>query len=65
MVLVGVVLADPHKLIPDEATSLLGPTTAQHTERSLAAVLKGRIAIAIAPHTAATRAASRSWTAAG
>ncbi|AYV31143.1 MULTISPECIES: ABC transporter ATP-binding protein [Streptomyces] len=46
--LARVVLADPHTLILDEATSLLDPTTARHTERSLAAVLKGRTVIAIA-----------------
>jgi ATP-binding cassette subfamily C protein len=43
-----VVLADPHTLILDEATALLDPTTARHTERALAAVLKGRTVIAIA-----------------
>ncbi|WP_441249558.1 ABC transporter ATP-binding protein [Kitasatospora sp. McL0602] len=48
LALARVVLADPHTLILDEATSLLDPTTARHTERSLAAVLKGRTVIAIA-----------------
>ncbi|WHM30681.1 ABC transporter ATP-binding protein [Streptomyces sp. BPPL-273] len=43
-----VVLADPHTLILDEATALLDPTTARHTEQALAAVLKGRTVIAIA-----------------
>jgi ATP-binding cassette, subfamily C, bacterial len=43
-----VVLADPHTLILDEATALLDPATARHTERALAAVLRGRTVIAIA-----------------
>ncbi|MGW7684753.1 ABC transporter ATP-binding protein [Kribbella sp. NPDC054772] len=46
--LARVVLADPHTLILDEATSLLDPKTARHTEQSLAAVLRGRTVIAIA-----------------
>lgn len=48
LALARVVLADPHTVILDEATSLLDPTTARHTERSLAAVLKERTVIAIA-----------------
>jgi ATP-binding cassette subfamily C protein len=48
LALARVVLADPHTLILDEATALLDPTTARHTERALAAVLKGRTVIAIA-----------------
>ena len=43
-----VVLADPHTLILDEATALLDPRTARHTEHALAAVLAGRTLIAIA-----------------
>ncbi|GAB3897066.1 hypothetical protein GCM10027612_52640 [Microbispora bryophytorum subsp. camponoti] len=43
-----VVLADPHTLILDEATALLDPGTARHTERALAAVLSGRTVVAIA-----------------
>ncbi|MEU8222373.1 ABC transporter ATP-binding protein [Kribbella sp. NPDC048915] len=46
--LARVVLADPHTVILDEATSLLDPRTARRTERSLAAVLRGRTVIAIA-----------------
>ncbi|MFB6722983.1 ABC transporter ATP-binding protein [Kribbella sp. NPDC056345] len=46
--LARVVLADPHTLILDEATSLLDPRTARQTEQSLAAVLRGRTVIAIA-----------------
>ncbi|GAA2580006.1 ABC transporter ATP-binding protein [Streptomyces tubercidicus] len=48
LALARVVLADPHTVILDEATALLDPRTAQHTERALAAVLKGRTVIAIA-----------------
>jgi ABC-type multidrug transport system fused ATPase/permease subunit len=42
------VLADPHTLILDEATSLLDQQAAKHLEASLGAVLKGRTVIAIA-----------------
>ncbi|KOX14092.1 ABC transporter ATP-binding protein [Nocardiopsis sp. NRRL B-16309] len=48
LALARVVLADPHTVVLDEATSLLDPTTARRTERSLAAVLRGRTVIAIA-----------------
>ena len=41
-------LADPHTLVLDEATSLIDPRAARHLERSLAAVLEGRTVIAIA-----------------
>ena len=41
-------LADPHTLVLDEATSLIDPRAARHLERSLAAVLDGRTVIAIA-----------------
>ncbi|MEV5411605.1 ABC transporter ATP-binding protein [Thermopolyspora sp. NPDC052614] len=46
--LARLVLADPHTLVLDEATSLLDPRAARHLERSLAAVLRGRTVIAIA-----------------
>lgn len=48
LALARVVLADPHTLILDEATALLDPSTARHTERALASVLRGRTVIAIA-----------------
>ncbi|MET7686052.1 ABC transporter ATP-binding protein [Streptomyces sp. NPDC005423] len=48
LALARVVLAGPHTLILDEATALLDPATARHTERALAAVLEGRTVIAIA-----------------
>lgn len=46
--LARLVLADPHTLVLDEATSLLDPNAARHLERSLAAVLQGRTTVAIA-----------------
>ncbi|ANH36744.1 putative multidrug resistance ABC transporter ATP-binding/permease protein YheI [Nocardioides dokdonensis FR1436] len=46
--LARLVLADPHTLVLDEATSLIDPSAARHLERSLAAVLEGRTVIAIA-----------------
>ena len=46
--LARLVLADPHTLVLDEATSLLDPRAARHLERSLAAVLHGRTVVAIA-----------------
>lgn len=41
------VLADPHTLVLDEATSLLNPGAARHLERSLARLLEGRTVIAV------------------
>ncbi len=46
--LARLVLADPHTLVLDEATSLIDPRAARHLERSMAAVLDGRTVIAIA-----------------
>ena len=46
--LARLVLADPHTLVLDEATSLIDPRAARHLERSLAAVLEGRTVVAIA-----------------
>jgi ABC-type multidrug transport system fused ATPase/permease subunit len=46
--LARLVLADPHTLVLDEATSLLDPRAARHLERSLSAVLAGRTVVAIA-----------------
>ena len=46
--LARLVLADPHTLVLDEATSLLDPRAARHLERSLASVLDGRTVVAIA-----------------
>ncbi|MEU7412358.1 ABC transporter ATP-binding protein [Streptomyces sp. NPDC042638] len=46
--LARLLLADPHTLVLDEATALLDPATARHTERAMAAVLSDRSVIAIA-----------------
>ncbi|MBG0833477.1 ABC transporter ATP-binding protein [Planomonospora sp. ID67723] len=48
LALARLVLADPHTLVLDEATSLIDPRAARDLERSLAAVLDGRTVIAIA-----------------
>jgi ABC-type multidrug transport system fused ATPase/permease subunit len=46
--LARLILADPHTLILDEATSLLDPRSARRLERSIAAVLDGRTVVSIA-----------------
>ncbi|WP_329015148.1 ABC transporter ATP-binding protein [Streptomyces sp. NBC_00690] len=46
--LARLVLADPHTLVLDEATSLLDPRAARDLERSLSRVLEGRTVVAIA-----------------
>ncbi|ONI69826.1 multidrug ABC transporter ATP-binding protein [Kribbella sp. ALI-6-A] len=46
--LARVVLADPHTVVLDEATSMLDPTTARSVERALAVILDGRTVLAIA-----------------
>lgn len=46
--LARLVLADPHTLVLDEATSLLDPRSARRLEQSLSAVLDGRTVIAVA-----------------
>jgi len=46
--LARLVLANPHTLVLDEATSLLDPRSARRLEQSLSAVLDGRTVIAIA-----------------
>ncbi|MGH8968661.1 MAG: ABC transporter ATP-binding protein, partial [Actinomycetes bacterium] len=48
LALARLVLADPHTLVLDEATSLLDHRAARHLERSLAGVLHGRTVVAIA-----------------
>ncbi|WP_158884332.1 ABC transporter ATP-binding protein [Amycolatopsis anabasis] len=55
LALARVVLADPHTVVLDEATSLLDTSSARDLERSLGGVLAGRTVIAIAHrlHTAA------------
>ena len=46
--LARLVVADPHTLVLDEATSLIDPRTARHLEGSMAALLAGRTVVAIA-----------------
>ncbi len=46
--LARLILADPHTLVLDEATSLIDPQAARDLERSLNAVLEGRTVVAIA-----------------
>ena len=46
--LARLVVADPHTLVLDEATSLIDPTSARHLEGSMHALLEGRAVIAIA-----------------
>jgi ABC-type multidrug transport system fused ATPase/permease subunit len=48
LALARLVIADPHTLVLDEATSLIDPRAARNLERSLAAVLDGRTVVAIA-----------------
>ncbi|MDN0193987.1 ABC transporter ATP-binding protein [Streptomyces sp. S.PNR 29] len=48
LALARIILADPHTLVLDEATSLIVPRTARQLERSVAAALDGRTVIAIA-----------------
>lgn len=48
LALARLVLADPHTLVLDEATSLLDPRAARQLERTLSAVLAGRTVVAIA-----------------
>jgi ABC-type multidrug transport system fused ATPase/permease subunit len=42
------VIADPHTLVLDEATSLIDPRTARTLEGSVHALLEGRTVVAIA-----------------
>lgn len=46
--LARLVVADPHTLVLDEATSLIDPRTARHLEGSMSALLTGRTVVAIA-----------------
>lgn len=48
LALARLVLADPHTLVLDEATSLIDPNAAREVEFSLGAVLSGRTVVAIA-----------------
>nr|WP_042183692.1 ABC transporter ATP-binding protein [Kibdelosporangium sp. MJ126-NF4]CEL15745.1 putative ABC transporter ATP-binding protein [Kibdelosporangium sp. MJ126-NF4]CTQ93671.1 putative ABC transporter ATP-binding protein [Kibdelosporangium sp. MJ126-NF4] len=57
--LARLVIADPHTLILDEATSLLDSSASRNLEKSLNAVLSGRTVIAIAHRLATARDADR------
>ncbi|MDR2895785.1 MAG: ABC transporter ATP-binding protein/permease [Propionibacteriaceae bacterium] len=46
--LARLVIADPHTLVLDEATSLIDPTTAREVEGSMSSLLGGRTVVAIA-----------------
>ncbi|MGO4956858.1 ABC transporter ATP-binding protein [Luteococcus sp. Sow4_B9] len=46
--LARLVVADPHTLVLDEATSLIDPKTARHLEGSMSSLLEGRTVVAIA-----------------
>lgn len=59
LALARVVLANPHTVVLDEATALLDPARARHTERGLAAALRGRTVIAIAHRLHTARDADR------
>lgn len=59
LALARVVLADPHTLVLDEATSLLDPDSARDVEQSLSGVLAGRTVITIAHRLQAAAAADR------
>ncbi len=48
LALARLILADPHTLVLDEATSLIDPAAARELEFSLGAVLEGRTVVAIA-----------------
>ncbi|MGA8207271.1 MAG: ABC transporter ATP-binding protein [Candidatus Dormiibacterota bacterium] len=47
LALARLVLADPHTLVLDEATSLLNPRAARQLERSLGRVLEGRTVVTV------------------
>ena len=57
--LARVLLANPHTLVLDEATALLDPRAARHTERALAAATRGRTVIAVAHRLHTARDADR------
>lgn len=59
LALARLVLADPHTVVLDEATSLVDPLASRELERSLAAVLDGRTVVAIAHQLHAARDADR------
>lgn len=46
--LARLIIADPHTLVLDEATSLIDPSSARHVEDSMVTLLEGRAVVAIA-----------------
>ncbi|MFC5996152.1 ABC transporter ATP-binding protein [Pseudonocardia hispaniensis] len=59
LALARIVLADPHTIVLDEATSLLDTSSARDLERSLGAALDGRTVIAIVHRLSTAAAADR------
>lgn len=59
LALARVVLANPHTVVLDEATSLLDPGLARRTERALSAVMEGRTIVTIAHRLQTARDADR------
>ncbi|MBO0874802.1 MAG: ABC transporter ATP-binding protein [Pseudonocardia sp.] len=59
LALARLMLADPHAVVLDEATSMLDPRASRELERSLAAALAGRTVVAIAHQLHAARHADR------
>ena len=59
LALARLILADPHTVVLDEATSQLDPGGARRTERALAAALAGRTVVAIAHRLHAAHDADR------
>lgn len=57
--LARLILADPHTLVLDEATSLIDPTTARSVETSMSALIEGRTIVAIAHRLHTARDADR------
>lgn len=59
LALARVLLANPHTIILDEATSLLDPSVAEATEQALSRLLSGRTIVAIAHRMQTARDADR------
>lgn len=55
LALARLLVADPHTLVLDEATSLIDPGAARHLERSFARVVQGRTVISVAHRLEAAR----------
>ncbi|WP_255472400.1 ABC transporter ATP-binding protein [Micromonospora sp. MP36] len=57
--LARLIVADPHTLVLDEATSMLDPTSVRNLERSLKALLDGRTVVSVAHRLQVSRDADR------